>query len=561
VTPQALKEKFDELMALPAETEWVEFKAARTSFDFDDLGRYFSALSNEANLKGQPCGWLLFGVRDKPREIVGTSYRPDRPGLDSLKREIAHKTTNRITFLDIHELPLADGRVLLFQIPAAPAGVPVAWEGHWYGRDGESIGPLNILEVEQIRGQTIRLDWSAGLCADATIADLDPGAIAKARQEYTTKNPGKAVEMGSWNDATFLSKAKVLIGGKVTRAAILLLGKDEAEHFLSPAIARMSWVLRDANGAEADYEHFGPPFLLNIESVFARIRNLRYRYLADGSLFPTEISKYEPWVIREALHNCIAHQDYTLQGRINVVEESDALVFTNLGSFIPQTVETVIDRDAPPERYRNPFLANAMVNLNMIDTIGSGIRKMFTLQRKRFFPLPDFDLSDPQRVAVRITGKVLDENYTRMLMSKTDLDLQDVIALDKVQKRLRLSEVEFRLLKSKGLVEGRRPNLFVAARVAAATGDKAAYIRNRALDKTHYMQLVVAFLRQYRKATREELDQLLLSKLSDALSAQQKRNKIRNLLQEMRRDGTIRPTGPRKTAEWVLAKPPEKPRG
>jgi ATP-dependent DNA helicase RecG len=121
--------------------------------------------------------------------------------------------------------------------------------------------------------------------------------------------------------------------------------------------------------------------------------------------------------------------------------------------------------------------------------------------------------------------------------------------------------VEFRLLKSKGLVEGRRPNLFVAARVAAATGDKAAYIRNRALDKTHYMQLVVAFLRQYRKATREELDQLLLSKLSDALSAQQKRNKIRNLLQEMRRDGTIRPTGPRKTAEWVLAKPPEKPRG
>ena len=513
------------------------------------------------HLKGQPYGWLVFGVQDKPRKIVGTSYRPDRPGLDSLKREVAHKTTNRITFLDIHELRLPEGRILVFQIPAAPAGVPVAWEGHWYGRDGESIGPLNILEVEQIRGQAMRSDWSAGLCADATLADLDERAIAKARQEYATKNPSKAAEMDTWNDTTFLSKAKVLIGGKITRAAILLLGKDEAEHFLSPAVARMSWVLRDASGTQLDYEHFGPPFLLNIESVFARIRNLRYRYLADGSLFPTEISKYEPWVIREALHNCIAHQDYTLQGRINVVEEPDALVFTNLGSFIPQTVETVIERDAPPERYRNPFLANAMVNLNMIDTIGSGIRKMFALQRKRFFPLPDFDLSDPQRVAVRITGKVLDENYTRMLMAKTDLDLQDVMALDKVQKRLRLTEVEFRLLKSKGLVEGRRPNLFVAARVAAATGDKAAYIRNRALDKAHYKQLVVAYLRQYRKATREELDQLLLDKLSDALSDQQKRNKVRNLLQEMRRDGTIRPTGPRKTAEWVLAKPPEKPRG
>jgi ATP-dependent DNA helicase RecG len=64
-----------ELLALPDETEWVEFKEAKNSFDSNDLGRYFSALSNEACLKGKICGWLVFGVRHKPRTVVGSQYR------------------------------------------------------------------------------------------------------------------------------------------------------------------------------------------------------------------------------------------------------------------------------------------------------------------------------------------------------------------------------------------------------------------------------------------------------------------------------------------------------
>ena len=50
-----------------------------------------------------------------------------------------------------------------------------------------------------------------------------------------------------------------------------------------------------------------------------------------------------------------------------------------------------------------------MVALNMIDTIGSGIKRMFLTQKNRFFPMPDFDLSTPERVVVRIHGKILDE--------------------------------------------------------------------------------------------------------------------------------------------------------
>ncbi len=550
---EELKKLFHELKTLSSETEWVEFKEAKSGFSFKELGQYFSALSNEANLKGQPYGWLIFGVSDKTREIAGTGYRPNRSDLDSLKSEIANKTTNRITFIEIYELLLPEGRVIMFQIPAAPQGIPIAWEGHYYGRDGESIGALNLQEIEQIRNQGNQYDWSAQICEGATIDDLDPSAITKARQNYKDKFPDKASDVDSWDDLTFLNKAKITVQGKITRIAIILLGRDESEHFLSPSVAKITWVLKDENNIEKDYEHFGPPFLLNVEAVYAKIRNLRYRYLLDSSLFPTEVTKYEPWVIREVLNNCIAHQDYELRGRISVVENPDDLIFTNLGKFIPESVERVIEQDAPPERYRNPFLANAMVNLKMIDTLGGGIKKMFLLQRQRYFPMPDYDLSEPEKVKVRITGKVIDERYTKLLINKTDLSLKKVICLDKVQKKIKLTPDEYKLLRSQKLVEGRSPNLFVTAQIAAITGEKSSYIRYRAFDKRYYKEMVIELIKKFDSASRQDIDRLLLSKLPDILDEKQKLKKINNLLNEMsRKDKTIRNSGTKRTSVWVL---------
>ncbi len=281
----------------------------------------------------------------------------------------------------------------------------------------------------------------------------------------------------------------------------------------------------------------------------------------NATLFPTEVTQYDTWVIREALHNCIAHQDYPQGGRINVVEEPEARLFTNVGEFLPGSVEEVIRRDAPMEVYRNRFLAQAMVNLNMIDTIGSGIRRMFTRQRERNFPMPDYDLAEPNRVKVRVVGKVLDEKYTRMLLTRTDLDLMDVIALDKVQKRRPLTQREFKSLKSQKLVEGRRPILFVSAEVAAATDTKADYIRKRAFDKTHFKEMVLAYLRKYGEAKRSEIDRLLLDKVSDALTPKQKKQFITNLLQQMLQEGAVTADGWTRAAKWVLSNPPIGTRG
>ncbi|TWU02223.1 RNA-binding domain-containing protein [Stieleria varia] len=556
MTPTELQSKLTEFLSLPAETEWLEFKEAKSDKHFDDIGEYFSALSNEANLKGQPFGWLVFGVKDKPvpRQIVGSRYRPQRPHLDSLKEEIANHTSHRLTFEEIHEVTTPDGRVVMFQIPAALRGSPTSWRGHFYGRDHENLCALNLHEIEQIRKQALADDWSAVICEEATLSDLEPNAIAFARQEFVVKNSTLEAEVATWDDTTFLNKAKVCISGKLTRTAIILLGRPEAQHFLGNCHPQLTWILKDKDGLERDYQHFHSPLLLAVDPLLRKIRNLTCRVLPWGTLFPTEILQYEPWVLRESLHNAIAHQDYSQGGRVDVVEFEDRLVVVNKGTFLPGDVESVIRRDAPYSLYRNAFLAQAMVGLGMIDTVGSGIKRIFQAQKKRSFPMPDYDFSTANEVKLVIQNSVLDERYTRMLMARADLSLWDVIALDKVQKNKPLTESEFKAVKTKRLIEGRRPNLFVSAEVAAATDDKEAYIRNRAFDKDYYKDLVKKYLSQYEEASRPQIDRLLQDKLSDALDEKQKKQFVTNLLQEMKRDGTVVADGTTRWAKWRMSK-------
>ena len=232
------------------------------------------------------------------------------------------------------------------------------------------------------------------------------------------------------------------------------------------------------------------------------------------------------------------------------------MIFSNLGSFIPKTIENVINRDSPEEYYRNQFLANAMVNLNMIDTIGSGIKKIFILQMQRYFPLPNYNLDDKNKVIVKIIGKIIDENYTKLLINNTNLTLNTVIALDKVQKKEKITKAEKDMLRKAKLIEGRYPNIYVTSKVACVVNDKASYIRNRAFDKEYYKKLIIEYIKEYEKATRKEIEELLYDKLPDIMDEKQKYNKVRNLLKEMSsKDKTIICVG--KSARysyWKLSK-------
>ena len=535
------------------EDEVIEFKKAENNFDFDDLGKYFSALSNEANLRNQEFAWLVFGVHDKTREVVGTSYKNSSVCLQRLKQDLAQHTIGNNTFREIFDLQIEGKRILLFQIPAAPNGIPIAWKGHFYGRHGESLVALDMNKYDEIRRQTIVEDWSSIIIPEATIEDLDKAAIVKARIEFKKRNPKYNEEVDEWSDAMFLNKAKLTKGGKITNAPIVLLGKEESEHFINPAVAKIRWNLKTLDNQDKDFEIFSIPFLLAVEEVFKKIRNLKLRYILDEkSLFPEELLRYEPFNIRELIQNCIAHQDYTKGARINVVEfEDDHLVFSNYGSFIPCSVETVIENDSPEEYYRNPFLVEAMRNLNMIDTQGGGIRKIFNFQRSRLFPMPDYDLSN-DKVKATLTGRIINEDFAHILYNNPKLSLSDIMVLDKVQKKQPVSVEEYKKFKKMGFIEGRKPNIYLSSKVLALTDDerlKAQYIKNKSFDDNHFKELILSYLKAYHIGTKAALIELLIDKLSDSLSEEQKVKKVTNLLSALKREGKIKSLG---YSKWGL---------
>lgn len=541
-----MTELLNSLLSLTTENEVVEFKEAKNQYDKDKLGRYFSALSNEANLKGKPNAWLVLGVKND-KSIVGTNINDNQ--LNDYKAEMANHTSPKLSFANVYKVPYQGLDVLLFEIPAAPQGTPVSWKGHRYGRDGESIGGLNDYELKKIQSQIQKEDWSAQIIEHASLDDLSSEAINMARKQFAEKNAKLKDEIPTWDNITFLNKAKVCINGKITNAAILLLGKPESEHFISPATAKISWILKDRDNIEKDYEHFTCPLLLEVQNVKEKIRNLKYRYIKDGTLFPDEVDQYDPYIIREALNNCIAHQDYALGGKINVVEHEDGrLTFANSGTFIPESIEKIIEADAPETNYRNPFLANAMVNLNMIDTIGSGIKKMFVIQKNKYFPLPDYDFSN-KKITVQITGKVVDVNYARKLAELKELSLQEIMLLDKVAKNKSVTTDEIRHLKSKNLIEGRKPNYHISSSVAKVTGEKAEYIKQRGFDDDYYEKLIIEYLRKFEIATSFDFKNLLENKFPEILDDEQKENKLRNMLQKMKRNRIIEVADNRK---WKL---------
>lgn len=542
----ALTKKLEQLITR-WESEVVEFKQGGNGFSSHDLGRYVSALANEANLRGQPQSWLVFGVNDKYRNVIGTDYKDDPDRLQADKLAV-RDGTGSFTFRNIFELDHINGRVVMFEIPAAPRGMPIAWKGHFYGRAGESLVALAQDKLDEIRNQTLYMDWTAQIIENATVNDLDTAAVKTARDKFAAKHA--EINVNECSDITFLDRARITIEGKITRTALMLLGKPQSAVKLNPNPLEITWNLI---GNERDYTHFSPPFLMATSDLYSKIRNIRLQLLPENELLRHEVSKYDQKVVLEALHNCIAHQDYTQNARIIVTEYDDRLIFENEGSFFEGLPVDYIMGEKRPPRYRNPFLAQAMTELNMIDHMGYGIHDIYQRQRKRFFPLPDYDLTKDNKVLLTIHGKVVDPAYSRLLMQKTKLDLIDVLNLDRVQKKLPITDDAIKHLRREKLIEGRKPNFHVSAEIAAVGESKADYILTRAQDDDHYARLLHDYLKNYGTASRKEVNKLLLDKLSTALNEDQKSKKVGNLLTKLRRNGIIENTGSKAAPRWKLA--------
>jgi len=526
------------------ETEWLEFKTnigeSHCSITYEGVGNYISGLSNSACLKYKSHGYLVLGVEDSTWNVVGTNLRMPTAKFGNQDYELwLRKNCSPIIPFEIEEFDYKGKHVVIFEIQAV-AGEPVNFKGIAYVRVQSNLTKLKDFPdfVRQIYNS--QKDWSAEIVKDATLDDLDPKAIEKARELYAKKHVDLKEEMKEWDDMTFLNKAKITLKGKITNTAFLLVGRSESESLISPAVARIRWIYKDSAGNERDFSIETCPFVIAAEAVYKKIRNFKYRYMNPEllTLVPDELDTYDPFIIREALNNAIAHQDYGCHGMINVVEAEDRLVFTNLGSFIPISIRSVLENDAPEENYRNRMLANAMVELGMVDTIGSGIRRMFNKQRDRLFPMPDYDFSD-NKVKVTIVGKVINIDYAMLLSRDRSLTLLEIEMLSRLQMRRPLNDEEIAYLRKRKLVEGRKNALYFAKSIAKATGKEAEYTRKRGFDDNYYKDLIIKALDQHEKLGRAQINELLLDKLPEALTEKQKETKIGHLLMSLRAIGKI----------------------
>ena len=555
MTEQEIKEYI--CVRFPQENEsceWKEYKNLQNSLcghEADDVVSYVSAISN---MNG---GSLIIGVKDQTLDIIGIqsfgSYN-----VDSAKARIAEKCRNLpLEDFDIMEFKADDtGRIVwVLNIPKHQAKLPVYAHNKAWQRTGDALVEMRPDRLQSILSEIeVTEDWSAAIVEDATIDDLDSEAIERARKEFIKRNPLKKDEVKTWDDAKFLDKAKITLRGKITRAALILLGKEEAEFLLTPYVAKIRWSLRKVGETlNKDYDIFSIPFLLSVDKLYNKVRNVKYRIVRPNSLFPDEMLRYDMFNIREPLNNAIAHQDYTKCARIDVVEyEDDHLIFQNYGSFLPTSIEDVVEEDCPQSIYRNRFLVEAMRNLNMIETEGGGIRKLFLKQSERYFPLPDYDLSGG-KVKVTIEGNVKDENFAKILAANPNLELADIVLLDKVQKRMPIDNEPIKYLRSKHFIEGRKPNLFLAYEVVTASKNsdlKTQYVKNRSFDDDYFRKLILNYIDKFGIASRKEINLLLKDKLSDLLSKEQKMNKIDNLIRKLRVDGKIVKT---EDKQWKLA--------
>lgn len=532
---------------------WSNLKHAVSGDQGHDLVSYVSAL---ANMDG---GCIVIGVQDKTLAVTGI-----QDFANFTQENIVHKVLTKTPGLPsvglrVEALHASDtgATVWLVHVPRhAPRQTVQAHDKAWQ-RDGDSLVELRPDRLRGILTELIAgLDWSAEIVPGATVADLDPAAIAKAREKFAAKHQQErwAPEIAGWSTEEFLDKAKITLHGHITRTALLLLGTPQSVGLLPSSTAEITWKVPDERIAK----HFGPPFLLTTTEVGQHIRNPNIKLFPATELLAVELPRYDIKVILEGLHNCLAHQDYEQAGRIVVLETAGRLRLSNLGGFVDGRPEDYFTGERTPSVYRNPWLAVAMNNIGMIDKGGYGIRDMVVSQRKRYLPLPDYEGSTQVETVFNIYGQQIDENYSRMLMERSDLPLEQVIWLDRVQKKHRIADEQAAVLRKAKLIEGRKPNFFVSAHIADATNTRPEYTRNKGLDEHYYKTLVLQHIRQFKSVSAFEIRTLLLDKLPDSLTPDQKQVKVKNLLAALRASGLegtkIVATGVGKGTRWEILK-------
>jgi ATP-dependent DNA helicase RecG len=545
------------------ECEYIEFKQNYNLFKDKNFEffKYYSALSNSATLVGEDFGYLVFGVSDDG-EILGTNINKDEKGL---KIQISNVFGNSHDF-EIFKFEYKEKNITIYKIPCAK-GKPAQYKNKkvmeaWY-RVGshndelyESTDLGKIIEKIALFGS----DWSAKICEETSMEDLDFEALKLAKNHYQEKYPSP--DIASWSHKKFLEKLGLIINSKLTNACLVLLGKKESNYKLKNSRESVEIVWRLDTSEEKANQSFYLPLILSTSQAWSFIRNPKVKIITENTeneLIAREVDKYDQKVFLEALHNCIAHQDYYAGERITIIEKIDKLIFTNAGNFFDGKAEDyVLERKNIASKYRNKALVDAMKELGMIDKLGSGVKTMYETLRKKTFPFPTYRYDKEfDQTKLEIYGKEIDKKFTEILMNKSDLDFNTTIILDKIQKN-KLDEIDkkdLKKLREQRLIEKIGKEYILSSKVAEILGKEAEYTKKKGFSDDKISNFIVEHLENFSNGqTRKQINEYVWDYLSEILSKEQKIKKINYILYKLQKRGVIKNFGTDKIPLWKLLK-------
>lgn len=518
------------------EDEHLEFKEAKNNFHFEKLVKYCCALANEGG------GRMLLGVTDKvPHRVVGTSvFVP----LERAKAGLIERLRLRIRADEIRH---PDGRVVVFEVPSRPVGTAIQYEGAYWMRAGEELAPMTEDMLRRIFAEA-QPDFSALLCPEATLTDLDPAAIERFRAMWQRRAPKLNLEKRSVDQ--LLEDAELLVDGRVTYAALILLGTQRAlGRHLGQAEVIFEYRSDEASIAYRQRKEYRQGFLLYDDDLWQTInlRNDLFSY-QDG-LVRREIPAFNELAVREAILNAVSHRDYRMAGSVFVKQWPTKIQIVSPGGFPPEiTPENILFHQSP----RNRRLAEALARCGLVERSGQGADVMFEAAVRDGKLPPDFSGSDAHQVSLILPGTVQDERFLKYLdriaqATKRTFAVDDLVVLDAVHRARPVpAPLKTRIdpLLDLGVLERvARGRLVLSQKFYEFVKRPGEYTRKRGLDRATNK----ALLKQHIAGCGAKgcpIGDLL--QVLPALT----RNQIRVLLREMSASGEVHFSGVTINARW-----------
>jgi ATP-dependent DNA helicase RecG len=391
-------------------------------------------------------------------------------------------------------------------------------------------------------------DYSADVCPDATMADLDDKAIEIFRDKWAAKSASNRINTLSIEQ--LLRDCGAVTNKGVTYAALVLFGKSESlRDCLPQAEIVFEYRSSEASGPAAQRENLRIGFFACFDRVWELI-NLRndVQHYQEG-FFVFDVPTFNERVAREALLNAVSHRNYQLAGSVFVRQYHDRLVIDSPGG-LPNGIrlDNILDRQSP----RNRRIAEIFALCGLVERSGQGMNLIYELSIKEAKSLPDFSGTDRDLVRLTLNGIIIDSRMFALLNSigndhLASFSTDDFLVINSLLRGEKLAvnlRPRTKRLIDIGVVEHTGRNKFVLARgFYDVIGKSGVHTRIVGLDREQNKQLVLKHICESgaKGAPLKELQQVIPGHSS---------SQIQVFLRELKAEGKIRGEGKGKGARW-----------